>query len=54
VLPRPLGDSTPGIVLVDLGEAPPSRDTWIGYHRDLRRLPRLRALFDLIVQRLAN
>ncbi|TWB58547.1 LysR family transcriptional regulator [Nitrospirillum viridazoti] len=54
VLPRPLGDSSPGIALVDLGEAPPSRDTWIGYHRDLRRLPRLRALVDLILQRLAN
>ncbi|WP_083901293.1 LysR family transcriptional regulator [Azospirillum sp. B4] len=54
VLPRPLGDSTPGIERLDLGEAPPSRDTWMGYHRDLRRLPRLRALADLIIERLAN
>ena len=53
VLPRPLGDTVAGIERIDLGEDPPSRDTWIGYHRDLRRLPRLRALFDLIVERLA-
>ncbi|WP_308910816.1 LysR family transcriptional regulator [Pseudokordiimonas caeni] len=53
VLPRPLGDVTPGIELLDLGEAPPSRDTWIGYHRDLKRLPRLRAMVDLIVSQLA-
>ncbi|MGQ9365086.1 LysR family transcriptional regulator [Azospirillum sp. ST 5-10] len=54
VLPRPLGDATPGVRLLDLGEQPPSRDTWIGYHRDLRRLPRLRALLDLVVERIAR
>ncbi|OJW25596.1 MAG: LysR family transcriptional regulator [Rhodospirillales bacterium 69-11] len=54
ILPQPLGDATPGLTLVELGEAPPARDTWIGYHRDLRRLPRLRALRDLIVARLAH
>jgi DNA-binding transcriptional LysR family regulator len=43
VLPRPLGD-----------RIPPGRDTWLGYHRDLRRLPRLRALLDLVIERLAN
>ncbi|MFG1462144.1 LysR family transcriptional regulator [Xanthobacter sp. DSM 24535] len=54
VLPRSLGDATPGLALVDLGEEPPSRDTWIGYHRDLRRLPRLRALLDLIIERVPH
>jgi DNA-binding transcriptional LysR family regulator len=54
VLPRPLGDATPGIVRIDLGEDPPGRDTHIGYHRDLRRLRRLRALLDLVIDRLAN
>jgi len=54
VLPRPLGDATPGIVPVDLGEAPPGRDTFVGYHKDMRRLARMRALLDLIVERLAN
>jgi DNA-binding transcriptional LysR family regulator len=54
VLPCPLGDATPGIRQIDLGDAPPGRDVWFGYHRDLRRLARLRALLDLIIERLAN
>ena len=54
VLPRPLGDATPGIVAFDIGESPPGRDTFIGYHRDLRRLARLRALLDLVIERLAD
>ena len=54
VLPCPLGDTTPGIRRIDLGDAPPGRDVWFGYHRDLRRLARLRALLDLITERLAN
>ncbi|QUD86460.1 LysR family transcriptional regulator [Phenylobacterium montanum] len=54
VLPRPLGDTTPGLVQVDLGEPPPGRDTFVGYHRDLRRLRRLRALMELVVERLAG
>jgi DNA-binding transcriptional LysR family regulator len=54
VLPRPLGDATPGAVALDIGEAPPGRDTFVGYHRDLRRLPRMRALLDLVIERLAN
>jgi len=54
VLPRPLGDSIAGLARVDLGETPPGRDTWVGYHRDLKRLARLRALLDLVIARLAN
>jgi len=54
VLPRPLGDATPGIVRLEIGEAPPGRDTHVGYHRDLRRLARLRALLDLVINRLAH
>lgn len=54
VLPRPLGDATPGILRLDLGEDPPGRDTYVGYHRDLRRLARMRALLDLVIARLAN
>ncbi len=54
VLPRPLGDATPGLVALDLGEAPPCRDTFVGYHRDLRRLGRLRALLDHLLDRLAG
>ena len=54
VLPSALGDSQPEIERLDLGGAPPSRDVWMGYHRDLRRLPRLRALVDFTVEMLAG
>jgi DNA-binding transcriptional LysR family regulator len=54
VLPCPLGDATPGLRRVDLGEAPPGRDVWLGYHRDLRRVARLRALLDVTIDALAN
>ncbi len=49
VLPVPLGDRTPGIRRVALPSPPPGRDTWLGYHRDMRRLPRLRALIDHLI-----
>jgi DNA-binding transcriptional LysR family regulator len=54
VLPRPLGDALVNLKRIDLGEEPPGRNTWIGYHRDLKRLARLRALLDLTIERLAN
>ena len=50
VLPRPLGDATPGLRRIDLGDEPPGRDVWLGYHRDLRHLPRLRAFVDEVIQ----
>ena len=49
VLPCPLGDATPGLRRVDLGESPPGRDVWLGYHKDLRHLPRLRAFLDEVL-----
>lgn len=54
VLPCPLGDTTPELRRIDLGEAPPGRDVWLGYHRDLRRVARLRALLDVTIAALAN
>lgn len=54
VLPIPLGEKLDGVERLDLGEEPPGRDTWVGYHRDLRRVARLRALLDLIIEKLAN
>lgn len=54
VLPRPLGDALSGVERIDLGEDPPDRDTWVGYHRDMRRLARLRALLDLVIEKLAD
>lgn len=52
VLPVPLGDATPGIEVVELGLDPPIRDNWLGFHKDLGRLPRLRAFVDLLVEHL--
>lgn len=49
VLPVPLGNKTSGIRRVELQAPPPGRDTWLGYHRDMRRLPRLRALLDFLI-----
>jgi DNA-binding transcriptional LysR family regulator len=44
VLPRAIGDRLPLERLP--GEEPPSRDLWLGYHEDLRRLRRLRLLVE--------
>jgi len=54
VLPRPVGDHNEAIRRLDLREDPPQREIWIGYHRDLRRLHRLRAFVDLVIRHLAN
>jgi DNA-binding transcriptional LysR family regulator len=54
VLPRPLGDGMAGLRLLRVDTPPPGRDVWVGFHRDLRRLRRLRALVDLCVERLAS
>lgn len=54
VLPCLLGDSHPGLRRVALDAPPPGRDVWLGYHRDLRRLPRLRALVQLLIERLGD
>lgn len=54
VLPRPLGDQIHGIRRLELDAEPPHREIWMGYHRDLRRLNRLRAFVDLAVRHLAN
>jgi DNA-binding transcriptional LysR family regulator len=54
VIPRLLGDTFPGIRRLELPESPPFRETWIGFHRDLRRLPRLRALIDSVVAQVAD
>lgn len=54
VLPRPLGDRDRRLVALDIGTTPPGRDTYVGYHRDMKRLARLRALLDLVIERLAE
>ncbi|OUL98895.1 LysR family transcriptional regulator [Variovorax sp. JS1663] len=54
VLPCVLGDRVPGVVRLDLGASPPSREVWVGFHRDLKRLSRLRSLLDFTVEALAD
>ncbi len=54
VLPRPLGDATPCIAALAIEPPPPGRDTFVGYHRDLRRLGRMREMLDLVIERLGN
>ena len=53
VLPVLVGTATPGLERVWLGEPPPGRDVWSGYHRDLHRLPLLRALLEVTTEELA-
>lgn len=48
VLPRAVGDQVPGLRRLDLPAEPPSRDIWMGYHRDLKHLQRLRAFIQTI------
>lgn len=47
VLPRQLGDQLPDLKLLETDRVPPVRDIWMGYHQDMRRMDRLRALADL-------
>lgn len=54
VLPCPLGDAHPNLQRVARASSPPGRDVWLGYHRDLRRLPRLRALRELLIEQLGD
>ncbi|AME26858.1 LysR family transcriptional regulator [Burkholderia sp. PAMC 26561] len=54
VLPRPVGDKNSTIRRLDLSEHPPDREIWMGYHRDLRRLHRLRAFVVLAIKHLAS
>lgn len=54
VLPCRLGDAHPGLQRADHPDGPPpSREVYVGYHRDLRRLGRLQHLLAYIVAALA-
>lgn len=54
VLPRLVGDMITGIRKLDLASTPPSREIWLGYHQDLRRLPRLRAFVTAVTANLTG
>jgi len=46
VLPDCVGDATAGLVRLDLQQAPPGRTVWAGYHKDLKRSPRVRTVLQ--------
>jgi DNA-binding transcriptional LysR family regulator len=48
VLPRAVGRQIPELRELDLPSAPPSRDIWMGYHRDLKHLQRLRTFIGVV------
>ncbi|MEF7615686.1 LysR family transcriptional regulator [Aquincola sp. MAHUQ-54] len=48
VLPRVVGNHVQGLRRLQLADEPPSREIWMGYHRDLRRLNRLRAFIGVV------
>ncbi len=54
VLPRVVGDQIVGIRRLNLPAEPPSRDIWMGYHRDMRRLQRLRAFISTVTKHIAD
>lgn len=54
VLPCLLAERIGGLHRIDTDETPPGRDVWVGYHRDLRQLGRLRALLDATLAALAR
>lgn len=54
VLPRPVGDRILSIRRLELDEEPPGRQIWMGYHRDLKRLNRLRAFVDLVSEHIGS
>ncbi|MEW5685474.1 MAG: LysR family transcriptional regulator [Pseudomonadota bacterium] len=49
ILPRCMGEKTPGLVEITTPTTPPTRTAYIGLHRDTRHTPRIRALTDFIV-----
>ena len=54
VLPRAVGDTTIGLQRIDLGDDPPSRHIWMGYHEDMRGMDRVRALADIATRMLGG
>lgn len=54
VLPQVVGNQMAGLRRLNLPAEPPKRDIWMGYHRDLKRLHRLRAFIDTVTSHLAN
>src|SRR5262249_26912980 len=50
LLPRYVAAGNPGLVQVSLGERLPERDLWLLIRRDLKKIPRIRAVTDYLTQ----
>ncbi|EZP50008.1 LysR family transcriptional regulator [Sphingomonas sp. RIT328] len=53
-LPRVVGDGMMDLRRLETPTEPPMRHIWMGYHRDLRRLNRLRAFIASVVEHVAS
>lgn len=49
-LPRFLGDATPNLRFLPTPSAGPERQLWLGCHRDVRAVPRVKATIDFLAQ----
>lgn len=54
VLPQVVGDQLMGLRRLDLPAKPPGRDIWMGYHRDLKHLQRLRAFIATVAHHVSK
>lgn len=54
VLPTAVGDKLAGCIAANLGEPPPQREMYMGYHRDMRRSARIRKLMEHVMAELSS
>jgi DNA-binding transcriptional LysR family regulator len=54
VLPRILGDATPGLRLLATPTPAPERPLWLGVHRDARSVPRMKACVRYLSESIAR
>lgn len=52
-LPRFIADTETQLVRMETGEPDLVRDIWLGVHRDMRHMPRIRAAMDAVIAALA-
>jgi DNA-binding transcriptional LysR family regulator len=48
LLPRLVGDATPGLMLLELSPLPPPRELYLGMRPDSRAIPRVRAVAEFV------
>ncbi|WP_297197203.1 LysR family transcriptional regulator [uncultured Pluralibacter sp.] len=54
VLPTAVGQKISQLKVIDLGMSPPSQKLWLGYHKDLRNVPRIKAVVSALINAQAN